>query len=38
MEVLGDKNAYKEKVWLARCLLVTLRDYASDERVRKLMK
>ena len=36
-ELLGDKAAYKEKVWLARCFLVPLRIYAEDKRVRALL-
>ena len=35
-ETLGDKAAYKEKVWLTRCFLVPLRIYAADKRVRAL--
>ena len=37
-EVLGETTAYKEKVWLARCLLVPFKIYAADERVRELME
>jgi len=37
-EVLGERDAYKEKVWLARCLLVPLRNHASDERVAALQE
>jgi hypothetical protein len=35
---LGERDAYKEKVWLASLLLNLLEAHASDERVTKLMK
>jgi len=35
--MLGSRDAYKEKAWLLRCLLVPLRGFAYDRRVLRLL-